>query len=311
MVGIEDNTRKRSCFWSESTDDDSGFCKARLRVAGSGSNCCFSCVSKSKGSEMIQLNQKKNGKSSILLLFFVVGCCCGPSLLWTVDAQYPIPRKTDGFVYEGRYPGPDSIIIDAFLDPVCPDSKVSWPPLKKALSHYSGRVALFVHPFALPYHDNAFVTSRALHIANRLNSSTTYHLLEEFFKDQCLNPTCQIFSGIYGCIEEKYYNIATHFYSRASVVKRIVKLMVKVVGNSLTQIEAGFEDRETDLATRVSFKYGCSRGVTGTPYFFLNGFPLPDFGSNSTDDYRKWLSFIDPLLGKKKQRKEEKLHFFL
>lgn len=34
------------------------------------------------------------------------------------------------------------------------------------------------------YHDNAFVSSRALHIANKLNASATYDLLELFFKHQ-------------------------------------------------------------------------------------------------------------------------------
>ncbi|KAL5997950.1 hypothetical protein ACLOJK_008884 [Asimina triloba] len=83
----------------------------------------------------------------------------------TVDAQYPIPRKIDGLVYEGRYPGPDSI-VDAFLDPVCPDSRDSRPPLKKALSHYSGRVALFVHPFALPSQLSLRVSKYGLRISD-------------------------------------------------------------------------------------------------------------------------------------------------
>lgn len=34
------------------------------------------------------------------------------------------------------------------------------------------------------YHDNAFATSQALHIINRVNSSVTYQLLEQFFHHQ-------------------------------------------------------------------------------------------------------------------------------
>lgn len=95
--------------------------------------------------------------------------------------------------------------------------------------------------------------------------------------------------------------------SRAAVVDRMVKLVVEAVGNSsLSAIESGFVDAKTDSATRISFKYGCSRGVTGTPYFFVNGFPLP--GSGSALNYDKWRSILDPLL---RQRKEtEPLHFF-
>lgn len=70
-----------------------------------------------------------------------------------VDAQTPIPPKYDGFLYKS-VSGADlgftnTILIEAFLDPVCPDSRDSWPPLKQALD-YSGRVSLIVHPFPLP-----------------------------------------------------------------------------------------------------------------------------------------------------------------
>lgn len=43
--------------------------------------------------------------------------------------------------------------------------------------------------------------------------------------------------------------------SRASVVDRMVKLVVEAVGNSsLSAIKSGFEDAKTDFATRISFK---------------------------------------------------------
>ncbi|KAJ0078081.1 hypothetical protein Patl1_36790 [Pistacia atlantica] len=35
---------------------------------------------------------------------------------------------------------------------------------------------------ASPYHDNAFVISRALHMVNMLNFSSNFRLLEWFFK---------------------------------------------------------------------------------------------------------------------------------
>lgn len=39
-------------------------------------------------------------------------------------------------------------------------------------------------PGSCSYHDNAFVTSRALHIVNKLNTSATFGLLEFFFTHQ-------------------------------------------------------------------------------------------------------------------------------
>jgi hypothetical protein len=215
--------------------------------------------------------------STLFLFFFFIILNISSGF---VNSQSIIPpARFDGFVYKNRLSTDiDSIAIEAFLDPVCPDSRDSWPPLKRAIEYYGSRVSLLVHPFALPYHDNAFASSRALHIANKLNASATYDLLELFFKHQ-----------------EEFYGQATFNMSRATIVSRIVNLASKAVGNSYqSAVASGFTDRKTDLMTRVSFKYGCSRGVFAAPFFFVNGFALPN--GDSTMDYGEWRSIIDPLL---------------
>lgn len=82
----------------------------------------------------------------LLSLFFLVLSPC----IWVADAQLPIPARFDGFVYTNSRASPDSIFIEAFFDPVCPDSRDAWPPLKQLLDHYGSRLSLVVHPFALP-----------------------------------------------------------------------------------------------------------------------------------------------------------------
>lgn len=42
----------------------------------------------------------------------------------------------------------------------------------------------FPYCVACSYHDNAYLSSRALHIVNELNASSTYKLLEAFFQNQ-------------------------------------------------------------------------------------------------------------------------------
>ncbi|KMS99600.1 hypothetical protein BVRB_1g022470 [Beta vulgaris subsp. vulgaris] len=201
---------------------------------------------------------------------------------WVVEAQL-IPAKFDGFVYgKPNKFNPDRILIEAFFDPVCPDTRDSWPPLKQILHYYGSKLSLVVHPFPLPYHDNAFVSSRALHIVNELNSSATYPLWESFFKDQ-----------------EKFYNQKTSNMTRVEILDHIVNFTTKSVGHAYySAVKSGFSDRKTNLKTRVSFKYGCSRGVYGTPAFFVNGFPLPDVGSSI--DYNGWRKIIDPLVSSKR-----------
>ncbi|KAK1348060.1 T-kininogen 2 light chain like [Heracleum sosnowskyi] len=226
---------------------------------------------------MALLKQGIHPSTSPLLLLFIF------IVPLIVEAQSLVQPKYDGFVYKNKPASTDTIIIEAFFDPVCPDSRDAWPPLKQAVHHYTqASVSLIVHTFPLPYHDNAFVTSRALHIVNNINSSATYNLLEIFFNDQ-----------------ERFYNAQTLNNSRASVVNQVTQVAAKAVGKThLSAIRTGFLDRKTDLATRSSFKYGCSRGVYGTPFFFVNGFLLPDGGSPM--DYNKWRSIIDPLVGKSK-----------
>lgn len=193
------------------------------------------------------------------------------------------PAKFDGFVYgNAKKFNPESILIEAFFDPVCPDSRDAWPPLKELLHLYGPKLSLIVHPFPLPYHDNAYASSRALHIVNELNSSATYPLWESFFKDQ-----------------ERFYNQETRGMTRNEVVDHISDFVSKSVGEAYSAVKSGFNDRQTDLKTRVSFKYGCSRGVIGTPAFFVNGFALPDVGS--AIDYNGWRAIIDPLISSNRE----------
>ena len=50
--------------------------------------------------------------------------------------------------------------------------------------------------------------------------------------------------------------------------------------------------------TLLFLQYGCSRGVYGTPFFFVNGFLLPV--SDDAIDYDGWRKIIDPLATKQR-----------
>ncbi|XP_061359296.1 uncharacterized protein LOC133303401 [Gastrolobium bilobum] len=208
-------------------------------------------------------------------------------VFFTADADYIPPSRLTGFPYKNRSFDFDTILIEAFYDPLCPDSRDSWPPLKQALQHYGSRVSLVVHLLPLPYHDNAFVASRALHIVNTLNTSATFPLLEWFFEHQ-----------------EKFDNAQTLNSSRASITDEIIKSATEVVGSSYCNaVNDGFSDGKTDVQTRVSFKYATLRGVYGTPFFYVNGFLLP--GSGAAIDYNTWMKVIDPLIAANKSIKEK------
>ena len=55
--------------------------------------------------------------------------------------------------------------------------------------------------------------------------------------------------------EEEFYNKQTFNVSKASVVNQVAKLASRAVGTLYyPAIKSGFEDRTTDLTTRISFK---------------------------------------------------------
>ncbi|KAJ8439796.1 hypothetical protein Cgig2_029056 [Carnegiea gigantea] len=200
-------------------------------TATTGACSAVGCCEK----EMERKSSQISASLPVRILSFVL---LSVQLKWGVQAQM-VPPWFDGFVYGDTAEfNPENILIEAFFDPVCPDTRDAWPSLKQALDFYGSRLSLIVHPFPLPYHDNAFVTSWALHIVNGLNSSATYSLWESFFKHQ-----------------EKFYNEATINMSRPEVVDKISDFIAKSLGHSYySAVKTGFNDVNTELKTLVSFK---------------------------------------------------------
>ncbi|ETM97977.1 hypothetical protein PPTG_19906 [Phytophthora nicotianae INRA-310] len=56
----------------------------------------------------------------------------------------------------------------------------------------------------------------------------------------------------------------------------------------------GFGGTEADQHTRVTWKYACTRTVTGTPQYTLNGVPFEE--ADSSWKLEDWLKVIDPLV---------------
>jgi len=68
---------------------------------------------------------------------------------------------------------------------------------------------------------------------------------------------------------------------------------------------AGLNSPAADSATRVSWKYIVSRGISGTPNFLVNGVAVdadPDWGLS------EWKKLIQPLLRAGEQKKKKSRH---
>ncbi|KAH7352141.1 hypothetical protein KP509_19G031900 [Ceratopteris richardii] len=212
------------------------------------------------------------------------------SIFWVpfirTTAGIPIPPRYDGFIFSDTSSSSSPVLLEAFIDPLCSDSADAWPTVKRIAQHFQDDLMLIVHPFPLPYHHNAFFACRAMHIINKLNSTLTYPLLELFFENQDSFSTS-------GTIEE----------TPSSVIERIVELATNSFSNLVSSgfesdFKAGFSDPGMDMMTRISFKFGCSRVVVGTPYFFVNGIPVYD--ADSSWNFIQWAELIEPLIGNNK-----------
>lgn len=79
-------------------------------------------------------------------------------------SQVATPPRKVGFSYIRGHP-PAKVNLEVFLDPICPYSKQTWPSVKAVADFYGPeKVALTVHLFPLPYHQNAFYASRVSQI---------------------------------------------------------------------------------------------------------------------------------------------------
>lgn len=216
--------------------------------------------------------------STALSLLRVVGLVVTLlSLVASSSAQYAIPERYDGFVYnvsteQGRGP----VMWEVFVDPLCIDCKNAWPVVKQVVEKYGSALLLIVHPFPAPFHHNAFFASRALHVAQMTNSSLVYPLLELIFSNQ-----------------ESFLNPSTNHETPAHVVSRLISLADNL-GFPTNSFEVAFNDAVTDQATRISFKYGCSRGVVGTPTYLVNGVAVA--GADDSWSVEDWGKLFDPMM---------------
>eukprot|EP00123_Amoebidium_parasiticum_P009705 comp19655_c0_seq1/m.23266 comp19655_c0_seq1/g.23266 ORF comp19655_c0_seq1/g.23266 comp19655_c0_seq1/m.23266 type:complete len:314 (-) comp19655_c0_seq1:383-1324(-) len=186
----------------------------------------------------------------------------------------PIPPRPDGFRYSGT--SSSWIQMEIFVDPVCPYSKGAWLHMKSVAMHYRDKVSILVHMFPLPYHNNSYYICQIGTTLGKEHTRAFFIWLEHIFTNQ-----------------ESLTNKATSSYSRAQVAAMLVQMGAEI-GLGEERISHALTDPASDHGARVSWKYGCTRGVSGTPMFLVNGVMVTGC---ATWDLRKWRQLLDPLLG--------------
>lgn len=209
----------------------------------------------------------------------------------TASAQAPIPYRLDGFSSPvgGSYGAP--IEFDFFVDLLCPDCHDAWPNIQSVISYYGKNINGRLHTFPLPYHTWGFLAAQSFHVVANANSTVAaFQWANTLFANQ-----------------QNYWNSATAQYTGAEVLAQFQQLAVSSGVISAEAFAAGMSDDNLNEDTRVSWKYACSRGVLGTPTFFVNGVQVNGQPSWTLSD---WRIILDPLLQPQPtaQQKKHKQH---
>jgi len=170
------------------------------------------------------------------------------------------------------------IQLEFVFDHLCPDSAQAAPTLDALLQHYSTqRMNLIVHTFPLPYHRNAFLAHQANRVIDALSGDVAWWA----------------FYDVMWTKQDQFADLVT-LNSTQRDMWEAYSVVAQAVGVSPSSFipRMNYSD-PTDYDARTEWKYSASRGVYGTPTFFVNGVELDADPSWTVDD---WKQVLDPLL---------------
>ncbi|KNC77726.1 hypothetical protein SARC_09822 [Sphaeroforma arctica JP610] len=145
--------------------------------------------------------------------------------------------------------------------------------IEEVTKKYRGHASLLVHLFPLPYHQYSFAASQ---VAASLYKSPSF--FSKWVETVYLH-------------QEEFYNDRTLHLSRSEVDQKLSQLGPES-GLAAAVVLDALQTREYDMALRTSWKYGCSRGVTGTPIYIVNGV----LTTPKANTIEAWADIIKPLL---------------
>jgi protein-disulfide isomerase len=161
-----------------------------------------------------------------------------------VSAQVPIPTRPDGYGVGG--PADAHVVVEMFLDLLCPDCQATWPIILQVVQYYGTKIHFRIHTFPLPYHTNAFIVAQGLHVvANVTNRDldAIFRYATKTFESQAM-----------------WYNSATLNMTIPEVIDSIATFAGKTGLVPKDKFLAGMASADLNFETRISWKYACSRG---------------------------------------------------
>lgn len=193
-----------------------------------------------------------------------------------VSCQLPIPKRPVGFVYNnGDADAP--IHLDAYMGPLCPDSKTVYPTIIRLADFYGPRtLRLTTHLFPLPYHRNAYLAAMGQHVVDEVtHGNMSYAWMSEVYTHLDTFSNTQTADMTENQIKKKFSRIARNVGVPRDVFMNLIN------------------NPYIDEKTRIGWKYTCTRGVANAPTFMINDVVVD---ADLTWTVHDWKQIIDPLL---------------
>ncbi|XP_067933416.1 uncharacterized protein [Watersipora subatra] len=195
--------------------------------------------------------------------------------------QVPIPHRPLGFVYKNAsHAAP--IHLDVFFDLACPDSKMAFPVMKQLADMYGDKtIKLKMLVFPLPYHRNAHFAAKATQAAyvNPLNGQSPDDAAVAWIQTAFTH-------------QMKWSDSMTAQLNYDQT-QSLIASYSEALGYDAVAFKKLMSSMTSDQNARVMWKYGCTRGVAGTPWFFVNGVYV---GADGSWTVTQWKQVIDALL---------------
>lgn len=169
----------------------------------------------------------------------------------------PLPDTTDVFLRIGSPTA--QVVVEVHVDLLCPDCAAAEPVLAQVTAAYTpSQLALVYHLFPLPYHTWAFTAALGGNIIRDLAGTDS---AVAAWKDY-------MFAGG----QQNFWASAVMNYTNTQVNALFATTAANVSGVSAAAfLNELNNDANLNMDTRISWKYGCQRTVTGTPSFWVNG----------------------------------------
>ena len=130
-----------------------------------------------------------------------------------------------------------------------------------------------VHLFPLPYHTWAFHVAQSANIVAAHNQSAVWQWMDVAFANQ-----------------ESFFAEDLNDSNMAALLESMAKASAMLPAGAMIK---GLANQELNWATRVSWKYGCSRSIAGTPSYLVNGVAV---AASTSWSLAEWKQVLDPLV---------------